>query len=147
QPQEAVMVAKRFFYLSAGLLCLALAYHLGAQSAKAQGQTVEIAGVNVEESTPGYAGTVGRIISTFPYTGTEPVPGTSPIVAVAYNRGNVYAELANGDCYVNCASSCGNPGWVRVGNVFGKTTPATQETWGEIKARYRAGAGAATQDN
>jgi hypothetical protein len=33
---EAVMIAKRFFYVSAGLLCLALAYHLGARSATAQ---------------------------------------------------------------------------------------------------------------
>jgi len=31
------MVAKRFFYICAGILCLALAYHFGAQSATAQG--------------------------------------------------------------------------------------------------------------
>ena len=30
------MLAKRFFYVCAGLLCLALAYHLGARSATAQ---------------------------------------------------------------------------------------------------------------
>jgi len=30
------MLAKRFFYVSAGLLCLALAYHFGASSAAAQ---------------------------------------------------------------------------------------------------------------
>jgi hypothetical protein len=30
------MLAKRFFYVTAGLLCLALAYHLGATSATAQ---------------------------------------------------------------------------------------------------------------
>jgi len=30
------MFAKRFFYVSAGLLCLALAYHLGASNATAQ---------------------------------------------------------------------------------------------------------------
>jgi len=29
-------VAKRFFYVCAGILCLALAYHLGARSATAQ---------------------------------------------------------------------------------------------------------------
>jgi hypothetical protein len=32
-------MAKRFFYLSAGILCLAFAYHLGATSATAQGTT------------------------------------------------------------------------------------------------------------
>lgn len=30
------MVAKRFMFVSAGLLCLAIAYHLGATSASAQ---------------------------------------------------------------------------------------------------------------
>jgi hypothetical protein len=30
------MVAKRFFYVCAGLLCLAVAYHLGARGAGAQ---------------------------------------------------------------------------------------------------------------
>ena len=30
------MFAKRFFYVCAGLLCLAIAYHLGARSAAAQ---------------------------------------------------------------------------------------------------------------
>ena len=30
------MIAKRFFYVCAGILCLALAYHLGASSATAQ---------------------------------------------------------------------------------------------------------------
>lgn len=30
------MFAKRFFYVSAGLLCLSLAYHLGSQNAIAQ---------------------------------------------------------------------------------------------------------------
>ena len=43
------MLAKRFFYVCAGLLCLALAYHLGASSAAAQYQgpvEVEIVGVS-----------------------------------------------------------------------------------------------------
>src|SRR5881397_3487793 len=34
--KEGSMVAKRFFYVCAGLLCLALAYHLGATSARSQ---------------------------------------------------------------------------------------------------------------
>ncbi len=32
-------MAKRFFYVCAGILCLAFAYHLGATSATAQGQS------------------------------------------------------------------------------------------------------------
>ncbi|HEY3216222.1 MAG TPA: hypothetical protein VGK93_06980 [Candidatus Eisenbacteria bacterium] len=37
------MFAKRFFYVCAGLLCLALAYHLGARSATAQATKTQIA--------------------------------------------------------------------------------------------------------
>lgn len=42
------MVAKRFFYVCAGILCLALAYHFGAQSATAQ------AGNAIMVAEPGY---------------------------------------------------------------------------------------------
>jgi hypothetical protein len=35
-------MAKRFFFICGGLLCLALAYHLGAQSAAAQSGTGHI---------------------------------------------------------------------------------------------------------
>jgi hypothetical protein len=34
------MFAKRFFYASAAILCLALAFHIGARSARAQSQGV-----------------------------------------------------------------------------------------------------------
>ena len=39
------MLAKRFFYVCAGLLCLALAYHLGATSATAQAPGNPVVGV------------------------------------------------------------------------------------------------------
>jgi len=52
------MVAKRFFYVCAGILCLALAYHLGAQSATAQSgggraapQTTQKTAPSTEEKT------------------------------------------------------------------------------------------------
>ncbi|HET9326184.1 MAG TPA: hypothetical protein VFQ05_05365 [Candidatus Eisenbacteria bacterium] len=35
------MDAKRFFFVCAGMLCLALAYHLGSTNATAQSRTVE----------------------------------------------------------------------------------------------------------
>ena len=37
------MVAKRFFYVCAGLLCLTVAYHLGARNAGAQLPGVDLA--------------------------------------------------------------------------------------------------------
>ena len=41
--QGAVMLAKRFFYVCAGLVLLALTYHIGARSAEAQSGAQEIA--------------------------------------------------------------------------------------------------------
>ena len=99
------MVAKRFFHVCAGILCLALAYHLGAQNATAQ------------------------------------APG-NPVVAAEPNM--VYT--ANGDAYYRSSSSGPVFSWAFVGNVFGGPTPATQETWGGVKARYRQSAPAAPQD-
>jgi hypothetical protein len=51
--EDRAMVAKRFFYVCVGILCLAFAYHLGAGRAAAQGAAkgkirfVEARGANV----------------------------------------------------------------------------------------------------
>ena len=98
------MVAKRFFYVCAGLLCLALAYHFGAVTATAQ------------------------------------APG-NPVVGVAGDvvPSNFMAVTANGDCYKTPNFGVN---WYPVTNVFsGGPTPATQPTWGQLKARYRPGRG------
>jgi hypothetical protein len=95
---EAVMLAKRFFYVSAGILCLALAYHLGATSAGAQA-----AGNSVVAAAGGFV--------------------------VAAN-GNVYADPA-------LLQPSNASQWVLAGNVFGVPVSAKQETWGQLKARYR----------
>ena len=103
------MVAKRFFYVCAGLLCLALAHHFGAQSATAQsGQTVAAA---------------------FPY---------SAGVLVLTTNGDTFYRGFGPYAYFGAA--------VPAGNFWDAPTPATQETWGGVKARYRQGAGAATRD-
>ena len=44
------MFAKRFFYVCAGLLCLALAYHLGAKSAGAQAPGNPVVGITGSSS-------------------------------------------------------------------------------------------------
>ena len=95
------------------ILCLALAYHLGARSATAQ------------------------------------APG-NPVVAYGAATGgaatgsyNVAAITASGDLYG--AQYVDTP-WHFIQNIFGSATPATQATWGQVKARYRPGAAAAPHD-
>ena len=48
------MVAKRFFYVCAGLLCLALAYHSGARNAAAQGPGNTAVGISVASNGGGF---------------------------------------------------------------------------------------------
>lgn len=92
-------MAKRFFYVCAGLLCLAVAYHLGASRASAQAGDRLVAGIT-------YHGFDGRLY-------------------VVTQGGDVYRERPpTGE-------------WVFFANVFSAPTPATQSTWGSVKARYR----------
>jgi hypothetical protein len=46
-----------------------------------------------------------------------------------------HAFASNGDFFV---SGDGGRTWSRHGNVFGAATPALHESWGQLKARYRA---------
>lgn len=85
------MDAKRFFYVCAGLLCLALAYHLGARSAAAIGNGIAGPEIRGENDQIDVTLSVNRFVSGFhryvssgyvalsPPNG--PVPGTDDIVA------------------------------------------------------------------
>ena len=140
------MLAKRFFYVCAGILCLALAYHLGAVSATAQsGASVE--GASIESfqlnAFPRATACVNRLWRWMEENGAPrvnlvPVPGTERIVATD-PYGSVMLE--NGDWLQFDGSS-----WVLVGNLVGAPTPASQGTWGSLKTRYRPGAAATPQD-
>lgn len=119
------MFAKRFFYSCAGLLCLALAYHLGASNATAK-QPSNLEGPAMEWfAGPGpgtliASGVVGRQFYQFaPYEGypppiTAPIPGTDPIVATNPLQRSVM--LANGDLY---AWGVAGAAWTKAGNLFG----------------------------
>ncbi len=132
-------MAKRFFYVCAGLLFLALAYHVEAKRATAQ----EGGLIQVGEVSYFYGSLVGVVQGRTIYTARvpndpgpllvealPPLPGTSPIVAV--NGITQAALLENRDVYVR-----ENNDWVLKGNMLGGATGATQATWGSLKARYR----------
>ena len=112
--------ARSFFFVCAGILCLALAYHLGARSATAQ------------------AGS--------PVTGWMVVPPLSDNFAVAMTaNGDVFTREIWGSPPV-----LGHPGPLYIGNFWtSPVTSATQPTWGQLKSRYRQpapGASSAPQD-
>jgi hypothetical protein len=139
-------MAKKFFYVCAGLFLLAGAYALGARSAVAQAPgTVVSAGVVGTGNPPTIVSVSDRIVrfasAAVPCPGAAiggPIPGSSPVVWAGPGGGGGYylvAVLESGDLY-----SQPSPGgsWTLIGNLIcGGPTPVKQESFGAVKARYR----------
>jgi len=105
-------MAKKFFYVCAGLLMLALSYHLGAQSVLAQ---------------------VG--VSAFGFG----VNSSSNAVVVMTPNGDVYARPCGGNLSIATAGMMdGTAPATRIGNFWGATPVSVQSaTWGQVKSTYR----------
>lgn len=99
---------KQFFYVCAGMLCLAVAYHLGAQNATAQSGGV-VAGFTAQPGAPGES------------------------------AGAFYVITANGDIFGRyMAPGGGANALAYYGNFWsGAPTPAVQQSFGQLKVRYR----------
>ena len=137
------MAARKFFYVAAGMFLLALSYHLGADSAKAQAGLVTVASeatnsnvhVAVVGRTIHFAGTDGEgALSSVTRGSLPPVPGTGAVVWANAANGTQWfvAILDNGDVYHFIDGS----GWVLAGNLVSGPTPALRQSWGQLKARY-----------
>lgn len=98
---------KKFFYACAAILCLVVAYHFGATNARGQ--------------------------SGSPVTGMSTVlTGSKPYV---------FVMTPNGECFVRGVNSIGTgfdpyPA-TDMGNFWSGATPAQQQSFGQLKARYR----------
>ena len=103
-------MARKFFYVCAGLLCLAIAFQLGVRSAGAQ------AGATVSGVTFG-SGPIGG-----PYSN------------------DVWVFTGNGDVYARTMRSSSGPDQLYYyGNFWSGAGPVNVEkhTLGELKAKYR----------
>jgi len=109
--------ARSFFFVCAGIFLLALAFHLGAMTATAQSGSI----------VTGFAASPGNDCGSVFWAMTQ--------------NGDIFGRtLTTGPC----GSSAGP--LYHIGNFWsGSPTPATQETWGQLKSRYRRDA-SATQD-
>jgi len=146
-------MARKFFYVCAGMLMLALAYHLGATQANAQ--LGSITAVGIEQGRVAMA--VGRTVYGFEAPPNSPpgsgqlvgvlggVPRVSPIVGCAYTQGTMWAVLENGDVYWACVLGCTPQGWIYSGNALGGSppVPTASESWGQLKSRYAPNKGQA----
>ena len=129
--------AKTFFVVCAGLLLLALAYHLGARNAEGQSAStllamtdyprVENAAVAVDKAGAIYYGHLQQ----WSRVGTTP---SAPVDAWTRNsNGEVFIALENGDLY-RLESD-----WTLTydSNVFPGSTPVQRSSFGNVKMRYR----------
>jgi hypothetical protein len=107
------MVAKRFFYVCAGLLCLALAYHLGASSATAQ--------------------TGSSIVGVF-----QGINCATNSVGVVTSTGDVFIRDAGSQCIAGPGGFSG-ASLTYLGNFWsgGVPTPVQRTSLGALKVRYR----------
>jgi hypothetical protein len=107
-------MAKRFFFVSLGILCLAAAYHLGVVSSQAQGGG-EIAGVANLAPHYGFMAvtTGGDVYATY---GIPQCTGS----------GMVWSDNGQPDCI-----------WTLVGNILDGPIPAKDSSFGAIKSHYR----------
>src|SRR5438094_6450946 len=78
------MIAKRFFHICAGILCLALAYHLGAVTATAQAPANSVAA-----SLPACANSQAAIVAANGDVYTT--PAMEPCYASWTHVGNVFS--------------------------------------------------------
>ncbi len=134
-------MAKRFFYVCAGLLCLAMSYHLGARSAGAQVAGSLVAGSYEPDTSPCGVDASGNLWilerNSGEVYGPYALPHSGDVVAVtaSYTPGSFFGTLlyTNGDAYHHENGQ----DWQYVGNVLARPTASRQSTWGLMKARYR----------
>jgi hypothetical protein len=143
-------MAKRFFFVCAGILCLVVAYQFGAKSARAQGLGSSVIGAM--GCGPGGGGpTIALMVDRVTYRATingstlafellpplPPLPGTSPVLALDMSCCG-FALLENGDVWAGGGGGPPSP-WSYLGNVMAASgpTPAQRESFGALKARFR----------
>ena len=121
--------ARAFFFVCAGLFLLVLAYHLGAQSARAQsGGSIECAALDNTTAAAVIGGHYYRQTRTQGvFSVASPVPG--PVAACGCNL-NVL--LQDGRFF----ESQDGLGWTQVGALPASPVPTSQQTWGSVKAKY-----------
>jgi len=137
-------MARRFFYVCAGLFLLALSYQLGASTATAQAGNPSIVGV-AWRLTDGHAyaaASDGSVYATPGYcagwtrVGQLPAGETPTEVLDGDVGGSMDVMCASGNVYT-VTGAIPNISLVLCSSIYGSPSPAARATWGQLKARYR----------
>jgi hypothetical protein len=136
--------ARAFFYVSLGILALALAFHLGASTARSQAASSIVVGgadetnyvnttVAIDQSGQLWMNSNNGLVGPYQL----PKPGQ---VAAASGWGPYYALVlyTDGDDWEGDASGGGPMRWHLRANLLSNGPVQTQrETWGRVKADRR----------
>jgi hypothetical protein len=137
-------MAKKFFYVCAGLFFLALSFELGARSARAQGASGIAGGFFGPDATIS-VGTTMYTVRLNTYTGTDGPPYSLLLprsgavqdvrsVSGGGSIGETWVLYQDGDIYEYLPGT----GWQHIVNLLGATPTAAQSTsWGRVKSTYR----------
>lgn len=144
-------MARRFFYVAAGMLMLAMSYHLSADRATAQagGQLAAIAVggalFGVDQDGGLYSGE-GCFGTNRPFARVGELPaGRTPTCMASLNNGAIiFIGCSNGDVFTFNAGESAPISPSFCGNLLsGSPTPAQRESWGQLKQRYAPNRGTA----
>lgn len=127
---------KNFFYACAAILCLVLAYHFGATNAQGQSSLgiPRWVGLGGGSREPFIATDVA--IWNYDYgwrtlaQSSHPEPPVPVSQVLFYSPNSVITTSGEAFDWVSGT-------WVSRGFIPGGPTSATQQTWGQLKAKYR----------
>ena len=123
-------MARKFFYVCAGMLMLALSYHFGFSSAQAQAGLFRVLGDYESAVWIETGGQIYRLQQGGWSVPNNGVPPISPTTIVAGN--NLQFVAADGTGWVRNVSDLEWVGYP----LPGRATSAQRETWGQVKSRY-----------
>ncbi len=139
-------MAKKFFYVCAGLFMLAMSYQLGAQRAAAQGSTQILGAIDVANVSYMTGGTLYGVHLNA-YTGIDapptsiPIPHSGTLVAADCTVGGSPAVISDAFVVYDDGSVwqfTPGSGWHTVASMTGGGPTATASaTWGQVKSTYR----------
>ncbi len=119
---------KAFFFVSLGILALAVAFHLGARSAQGQASRLSQGRRTHRVRSQSQRGSSVR------QTGDLPKPGN--VVATSGYGGWGAVLYDDGDLYFSSNYPAALQ-WEFMGNLFDSPVQSTQTTWGRVKAERR----------
>ena len=137
-------MAKRFFYICTGLLCLVIAYQIGAEGARAEwdgNAPGYVLGGAFAEGGPWIGFTsVGEAWSITPAAGwirraDMDLPVAASEIKFLDSNGELFILITTADDAWESADN--GLGWFQIDSFPGGPITIENESWGETKARWR----------